>query len=519
MQIDITTNEKNKKVVTQLTHRLPSETPENIIARIALAYSLQTGEKFSLEKYSLYDSNGKSYKQSTLLGDYGDFYIALICQHYEIRKTDENIKKYFKFHIDHGLEEMGKEILEGGDDIFEFLNEKIEDGLRDLDDKEFFGYVENKHQNVKKSYYSQLIKVEVGKDINDKPILLELNNKKIYNSCHIAVAGTTGSGKTQFALSLISQITKQSNFGVNYIYLDFKGLKNSDESMKRFFENTKTNFIDIPKTHFPINPLTFIDNVNKKYKESGIDRFVSIICDYSKSLGHKQRDTLRRAIKQAFEETKIGSYPTIKEINEIIQAENKPDSLTSIIDALSRHHIFSNDSNIPEDFLNKNHYLSLSGDLPDEIRFVSLFLVINYIHNTFMNMEDAPVKNDVQSLRYVVLIDEAHAVFGQKKYHGLLEKMLRQIRSKGVAIVLLSQGMTEFNQKDFDFSSLCEISFLLDIKEKNRKFMEIFLGFSPNSKESNKMMRSMEKIAKGQAISNIKEFGEGELFKVGQYYE
>ena len=70
-------------------------------------------------------------------------------------------------------------------------------------------------------------------------------------------------------------------------------------------------------------------------------------------------------------------------------------------------------------------------------------------------MENAPVISGVQALRYVLLIDEAHVLFKDKKSKELLESILREIRSKGVAVVLLSQGIEEFNQPTFDFSSMC----------------------------------------------------------------
>lgn len=134
-----------------------------------------------------------------------------------------------------------------------------------------------------------------------------------------------------------------------------------------------------------------------------------------------------------------------------------------------------------------------------------------------MNMDNTPVEDGNKGIRYVVLIDEAHVIFKEKKYQDILEKMLREIRSKGVAVVLLSQGIEEYNQKDFDFSSMCEIAFLLDIKDKNLKTMEKFMGISGSV--SQKLARSMEQIQKGQAIANIKEFEKAKLFKVKQYYE
>jgi DNA sulfur modification protein DndE len=59
------------------------------------------------------------------------------------------------------------------------------------------------------------------------------------------------------------------------------------------------------------------------------------------------------------------------------------------------------------------------------------------------------------------------------------------------------------------------LSLLLDIKNKDTKMINKFLGFS--DKETVKLARSMENIKKGQAISNIKEFEKAELFKLKQF--
>lgn len=342
-------------------------------------------------------------------------------------------------------------------------------------------------------------------------------NDTSYSNFHIAVAGNSGTGKTRFALELLAQISEKTNGQANFIYLDFKGLKPEDaEKNKSFFDRTKAEYIDIPQKPFPLNPLTFIDNINDKNKNMGIDKFVDIVCKYS-NLGIKQRGKLRTATAEAFLDKKGAVYPSINDINEKLLeiVGDEKDSLTEIISELSRYNIFEQESKNAESFLNKNFYISLSGDLSNAIRFTSLFLIINYMYNTFMNLEDSPTEDDCKAIRYVILIDEAHVVFKEKKYQDLLEKILREIRSKGVIVVLLSQGIEEYNQKSFDFSSLCEIAFLLDIKNKDTKMINKFLGFS--DKESVKLARSMENIKKGQAISNIKEFEKAELFKLKQF--
>lgn len=523
MQINIRTSEKNQEVVRKLTSKLPHGTKENVIARIALGYSLQTGKRFSGNDGHSYDSKGKEYKDHILFDEkYRDFFVAMICQHYGIYKVSAEIPRYIKLHIDHGLELMDGIFQDNYNyTFFDFLAEHIEKGALSLTDLSVsLDPVKNNQQNIEKSYYSGLLKIHVGKTIDsNEPINFSINDTNVYNNCHIAVAGNTGTGKTQFALEFLSQINEQSNGHVNFIYLDFKGLKQDDiKKLEHFFADTKTDFIDVPRTPFPVNPLTFIDNVNEVNKNMGIDKFVDIVCKYS-NIGIKQKGKLREAAFEAFIQQKGGTYPSIIQINEVLQqiVGDKKDTLTEIMDEMSRYNIFIDDPKNQSNFFSKNLYLSLSGDLSNSVRFTSLFLIINYIYNTFMNMDNSPVEDGIIAMRYVILIDEAHVIFKEKKYQSILEKMLREIRSKGVSVVLLSQGIEEYNQPDFDFSTMCEIAFLLDIKDKNLKVMEKFLGLSGvNSKA---IARSMEKIETRQAISNIKEFEKAKLFKVIQFWE
>lgn len=522
MQINLRTSESNQEIVKKLTSKLPLGTKENVVARIALGYSLQNGRRFSASEFNIYDSKGKEYKDHILFdAKFRDFYIALICQHYGIYKSNENIPKYFKLHIDHGLELLDQ-LFDNANNytFFDFLVEHLDKGISMLQSVEVnLGAVKNNSQTLEKSYYQEAIKISLGKSIPDQnPIELSFNNTDLYNNNHIAVAGSSGTGKTQFALHLINEISEKSNHHVNFIYLDFKGLKSDDVvQLEPFFKTTKAKFINAPDVPFPINPLSFIDNYNSVNKNMGIDKFVDIISKYS-NIGIKQRGTLREATYAAFESKKPGEFPNFNEINEQLLelVGDKRDTLTEIIDDLSRYNIFQEDKKV-NNFLNENIYLSLSGDLSKSVRFTSLFLIVNYIYNVFMNMENTPVENGNRAMRYVLLIDEAHVIFKEKKYQDILEKILREIRSKGVSVMLLSQGIEEFNQPTFDFSSMCEMSFLLDIKDKNNsKSINKFLGLS--DKDGVKASRSLEKIKKGEAITNIKEFTKGELFEIDQFY-
>lgn len=525
MQTNVSTSEETEAILGKLSQRF-NLSAKNILMRVAFAYSLTRGRRLSLD--AVEDAKGNPYKEVTLVGQYKSYYIALICQHYQIYKTDSDIPKYFKLHIDDGLRLLEKLFLENSNYNFsDFLLEHIERGIDSLEQatttNDAILFDENiRHLKINnKGYFESALKMLVGKELkNGTPIYTTLNDTTVHNNAHIAVAGNSGTGKTQFALEILRQFVEVSNGSVNFIYLDFKGLKKDDVvGMLPFFEKTETTFIDAPQVPFPLNPLSFIDTVNEKNKIMGINKFVDIITKYS-NIGKNQQQTLRDATKDVFQELKNGEYPSFKDIyDRVIDIEgSKASTLKEILNNLSELDLFETKLEKNKDIFNQNYYLSLSGDLSNSIRFTSVFLIINYIYNNFMNMENAPVNDNLQAIRYVLLIDEAHVIFKDKKSQELLEKILREIRSKGVSVILLSQGIEEFNQQSFDFSSMCETAFLMDIKDKtNLKMMAKFLGFS--EKESTVLARNMENIQKGQAVSNLKEFKKGELFEVGQFWK
>ncbi|MBL4586840.1 MAG: DndE family protein [Flavobacteriales bacterium] len=520
MQINLKTTAENQEVVKELTRKLPSGTKENVVARLAIGYSIASGTKFLTS--DMKDSKGKEYKDHILFEEkYRDFYIALISQHYGVYRTNEEIPKLFKMHLDHGLEEISK-LFEYNENysMTEFLLENIGKGIESLENVEVsLDAVANSNQNIEKSSFSRPIKVKIGGHVDSKePIYYTFNDVAKYNNQHIAVAGASGTGKTQFALEFLKQVCEQSNGQVNFVYLDFKGLKKEDlPRLEPFFKATKAEFIDAPEKPFPLNPLMFIDNVNQKNKIVGINKFVDIISKYS-NIGKKQQQYLKDATREAFDDAKLGEHPSLQDIYENVleKYDDKRDTLTEILERLSEYELFANKVKNPNAFLNSNYYLSLSGELDNAVRFTSVFLIINYLFNVFSNMGGSDVVDGHREMRYILLIDEAHDLFRDKKSLEILEVVLRKIRSYGVSVFLLSQGIEEYNQPNFDFSQECETSILLRISDlTNSRLINKFMGYS--TKEGVRALRNLEKIDTGQAITNIKEFERGALFGLRQF--
>jgi len=127
MFTQIKTSKLNREVVTNLSRKF-NLGAENVVARIALTYSLSKGRKLSLN--DIKDSQGKEYSKNVLFGTNYPFYLGLICVHYGLYKTDKDIPKYIKMHVDDGLELMNKELLDNPNlNGIDYLIDKIDTGL------------------------------------------------------------------------------------------------------------------------------------------------------------------------------------------------------------------------------------------------------------------------------------------------------------------------------------------------------------------------------------------------------
>ena len=523
MQINIKTSASNQAIVSALTQKLPGGARENIIARVALGYSLASGKRFQRNEFNSYDSQGKEYKESFLFSDYRDLYVALICQAYGINKNNELIPKYVKLHIDHGLEQINYLFAHRPQyTFFDFLVEHLGKGIDAIEDAPVsLDAVKNNNQHIDKSSFTGPIDIKIGYEPTSKEqITFCFNNTQIYNNQHIAVAGKSGSGKSQFAYEFLRQLVTKSQGQVNFIFLDFKGISVEEQKkMESFFIDTHAKCINAPDEPFPLNPLSFIDNINERNKLVGINKFVDIIAKYS-NIGKKQQQTLKDAVQEAFIQNGGGSYPSLKDVYDLIleRVGDTRDTLTEIMGRLSEYELFASKVDNPSTFLNNNYYLSLSGELDNAVRFTSVFLIINYIFNVFSNMGGTDVVDGFREMRYVLMIDEAHDLFREKKSLEILEVILRKIRSYGVSVFLLSQGIAEYNTANFDFSQECETSFLLPINDMaNTKAINKFLGLT--QKDGTTAIRNLEKLQNGQAISNMKEYPKTQVFDVVQYWK
>lgn len=130
MFTQIKTSLSNKAVVTDLTRKFGLGT-ENIIARIAISISIHSGCRFS--PIDVKDSNGKEYSKNVLFGNLYSVYLYILCSAYKISDKNKDIPRYFKMHLDHGLELIASDIRKNPNLIgYDYLFDKIKIGLDEI---------------------------------------------------------------------------------------------------------------------------------------------------------------------------------------------------------------------------------------------------------------------------------------------------------------------------------------------------------------------------------------------------
>lgn len=521
--MSIKTNKENFPVIRHLTelYLFPND---SIIAKIALNYTLQLNKRFELADHLKVDNTGKEYQEDALFGgriNY-DLYRALFNQHYGCILESSDFTKLVKLHLDAGIEKLKTDILDnnqGRNAHIDYLLSIIKRGTNLITDEKNVPFAPVSAPQNSTAGYKDLIEFNLGMADKDEIINIRLNDLYEFESHHIAIAGTTGSGKTELIKDLLYQIAQKTNQQLKFIFFDYKGEGQSDK-LKPFLDKTNCEYVNPIEKAFDFNPLSFIHLTNEKQQIFNINSFVDAVAAIDSKLGAKQKNLLKTITMNCFDKKKKeGKYPTLNYLfdelkNYYHEIDEKPDSLYAIMSDLATN-LFAED--IPKEvgkIYEKSIYMSLPEAMSDKLRQLCVFLTLKYLLSVFSSMDDV-VPNDkrINPIRYIIVIDETHIYLNNKNARSILEQLLRVIRSKGVVVVMLSQGVEDFYKPDFDFSSQVKIPICLYVKNKQAKPIERFVG---SVRHSGKFQKIIDDLDKGNGLIN---FSEPKLFKIRQFWQ
>ena len=278
------------------------------------------------------------------------------------------------------------------------------------------------------------------------------NNEAVYwtlnksGSPHVAIMGGTGSGKTRLAIDLISQIKNIANVPV--ILFDFaKGDLANNSSL---VSQLKANVISVPSSSVPLD----VFNVKNKSASSIVDASMqfreSFMRVSSSKPGGVQQDYLRDAAQRAYKNNKVVTIKTIKDELIKVYSENnrRPDSVNTLFNDLTQWELFTPKLD-PHSFFSQSWIIDVHS-ATDSAQKLVVFMMLDAIYNYYRSLPDSLLdQNNCRALRLVLVIDEARRVLGFNQ--ASLINLIRESRSKGVSIFLMSQSPQDYDSEEDNF--------------------------------------------------------------------
>ena len=494
---------------------------DTLTGRIAFAISVNKGKKFE-DDFPKQGQVGREYSPTSnvfgnLIDDTDNFiiYKAVLDQHYNKSLTEDEFVLLFKNHLIDGIQRWNEQLnsvsIPKGEHI-QLLMNLVKSGLNMRMGQVRVSSLNSQVNDI--SEFKEPLSFIIGKSKENEEVEIHLNDLREFDNRNIAIAGMAGSGKTQLIKDVLFQMSKNSSNKLKFIFFDYKG-EGNPEQLKPFLDATNCSFIDIIKDEgIKFNPLLSIHH-DKKQRPFSIKAFVDTIATFVPNVGVTQKNILTNVLTELFEEENA-SYPTIEKLfegvkNHYDEVNRKPDTLYAGIQDLTTN-IF--DCNAPNlDIFNSNLYLNLPPALSDTLRQLIVFLLLRYIYTFFSSTNDCQPDGHIFPLRYVIVIDEAHIYLKNKNARKALEELLRLLRSKGVVVIMLSQGVEDYKTKDFDFASQIKLPICLNVQNKDYKLITAFLG-TPQSKY--KMEAEIQKLHSGMGLIN---FGEPKIFELNQFWK
>jgi len=293
-----------------------------------------------------------------------------------------------------------------------------------------------------------------GKDIFFDPFTLE--PKKLANQ-HLLIVGKSGAGKSQTTSSILHEIHR---CGVPFLILDFQGeyiannLKNA--AGESFLDLTNSRVLD-PSEGIDLNPLQLpldeFSGTKQNFTKTAYQ--IAAILDSVFNLGEIQHSNLRNAIMQAYQrngfqpgkkETWNNPAPQFSAIWNILTEMEKTEggqlrNLRLRIQPLFDNHIFVDGSGSSlQEIMEANTIIRLS-TLPtvELMRAVSRF-TLQSVYNYML------AAGPTSHIRLFVVIDEAHKL----SYDQTLTDLIREARKYGIAFILASQSIRDFDTVVFE---------------------------------------------------------------------
>ena len=309
---------------------------------------------------------------------------------------------------------------------------------------------------------SHSIKIQVGHSLSGRrEVVYEPNNTKMVSHPNMGIIGTMGTGKTQFARSVIAQFSKESihNVGgkpVGMLVFDYKG----DYKDKEFLDAVDGTCY---KFNYPFNPLKLV--VNDEVEGMNLPAITAdrIADSFAKAygLGLKQQSNIKQVIIDTYKDAGIAKEPSSWEkpvptmeqvIEKYFDTYDANDKAFALFDKLRDYTIFTTDnSNCVSlfEWLNSVRVIDLTL-YPDDTKKVIVSLILDLFYAEMRQLGGSKQENGFRELRAMIMVDEAHQFL--KKDFNSFRSIISEGRMFGVGMILSTQNVSDFKTSKEDYS-------------------------------------------------------------------
>lgn len=294
---------------------------------------------------------------------------------------------------------------------------------------------------------------EIGEDVDSKEkVVWEMNGKG--GSPHSAVMGKSGSGKTVMAAAMLRAIRRQ--IPVPLIAFDFKGDLFDFTGVKEktsLGEVFEAEIVEPPSVPVPLNVLTVPQNGDVSINiHQAAQRFRDSFSRLKGSqLGDLQKGRVYEAASRALSSQKVCELYHIRDQLAQIYDENdiRKDGALTMMEELCRFPLFRPDLSSRE-FFQRSWVIKLPLNVPSDSRIIVTNLLLDALSQYLGSLVDTDVdENGARALRVLCMVDEAHQILTTKL--PSLTDLIRMSRSKGGAVMLVSQSPDDFSGEDDEF--------------------------------------------------------------------
>lgn len=416
----------------------------NIPARLAIARSLAVPSQPPKPE----GEPGREIRGDTLFGVGADLltWVSLLVEHHgAMPESMSDLRGLVSAHWARGMSMLSEELRGANKDPSEFWKRLAETALPATSDVR----AEDDGATITQRAITavNLPVGEVAKDgTSGELVAWALNGPG--GSPHSAFMGGVGSGKTRTATFMLRELAIQAP-GVPLIAFDFKGdLDDEKNRLDRAFSATVINPLrgPIPLDVFAMankEPSTVVVTAQRlsdslsNLKESG----------YTPMQRGRLSDALERMLKTRGPSTLADAQAAVMSV--YADKNLREDSLTVNMANLNRFNLFE-PKLAPSEFFARSWIISLPADVPELVRVTVVSLITDALERHINSQKDAPTDpQGNRALRVVCVIDEANRILGSK-LPGLTN-LIRLGRSKGAAVMLISQAPDDFAGEDDDF--------------------------------------------------------------------